>query len=43
MINEGPRMKRLWPRSHGRADILQKRMSHIYITVRDKNAEKQTK
>ncbi len=40
MINEGPRMKRLWPRSHGRADVLQKRMSHIYVTVRDKNAEK---
>jgi len=40
MVNEGPRLKRLWPRSHGRADILQKRMSHIYITVRDKSADK---
>ncbi|RAO99349.1 50S ribosomal protein L22 [Petrotoga sp. 9PW.55.5.1] len=40
MINEGPRLKRLWPRSHGRADILQKRMSHVYITVRDKSADK---
>ncbi|PNR97131.1 50S ribosomal protein L22 [Petrotoga sp. 9PWA.NaAc.5.4] len=40
MINEGPRLKRLWPRSHGRADILQKRMSHIYVTVRDRNADK---
>lgn len=39
MINEGPRMKRLWARGRGRADILQKRMSHIQITVRDKNAE----
>jgi len=38
MINEGPRMKRMWPRSRGRADILQKRMSHITLTVRDRNA-----
>nr|WP_232521356.1 50S ribosomal protein L22 [Tepiditoga spiralis] len=36
-INEGPRMKRMWPRSRGKADILQKRFSHITITVQDKN------
>lgn len=39
MINEGPRMKRLWARSRGRADILQKRMSHIYIKVKDPSLE----
>jgi large subunit ribosomal protein L22 len=39
MINEGPRMKRLWARGRGRADIWQKRMSHIQIKVKDKNAE----
>ena len=32
-INEGPRFKRLWPRSHGRGDILLKRMSHISVIV----------
>jgi large subunit ribosomal protein L22 len=39
MINEGPRMKRLWARSRGRADILQKRMAHITITVKDPSLE----
>lgn len=32
-IDEGPRMKRLWPRSRGKRDILLKRMSHIYVAV----------
>lgn len=35
-INEGPRMKRLWVRGRGRADMLLKRMSHI-IAVVDRN------
>lgn len=33
LINEGPRMKRVWPRARGRRDILLKRMSHIFVTV----------
>ncbi len=33
VINEGPRMKRIWPRARGRRDILQKRMSHIAVVV----------
>ncbi len=33
LVNEGPRMKRLWPRARGRADILHKRMSHITAVV----------
>lgn len=33
MVNEGPRMKRLWVRGRGRADILHKRMSHIVAVV----------
>lgn len=32
-INDGPRMKRVWPRARGRRDILLRRMSHISITV----------
>lgn len=32
-IDEGPRMKRVWPRSHGRRDILLKRMSHISVVL----------
>jgi large subunit ribosomal protein L22 len=36
MVDEGPRMKRVWPRSHGRRDILLKRMSHITIVLDEK-------
>ncbi len=32
-VNEGPRLKRVWPRARGRRDILLKRMSHIYVVV----------
>jgi large subunit ribosomal protein L22 len=33
LVNEGPRMKRMWLRGRGRADMLQKRMSHIIVVV----------
>lgn len=32
-VNEGPRLKRLWHRARGRADMLLKRMSHITAVV----------
>lgn len=32
-IDEGPRMKRIWRRGRGRADVLLKRMSHITVVV----------
>jgi large subunit ribosomal protein L22 len=32
-VDEGPRMKRLWCRGRGRADMLLKRMSHITVIV----------
>jgi large subunit ribosomal protein L22 len=32
-VDEGPRMKRLWVRGRGRADLLLKRMSHITAVV----------
>lgn len=28
-VDDGPRLKRMWLRGRGRADLLQKRMSHI--------------
>ncbi len=35
-VNEGPRLKRVWARSHGRRDILLKRMSHISVVLDEK-------
>lgn len=32
-VNDGPRMKRIWVRGRGRADMLLKRMSHITAVV----------
>jgi len=32
-VNEGPRLKRLWPRARGRRDILIKRMSHVSVVL----------
>ena len=33
LVDEGPRMKRLWPRARGRADRLLKRMCHIFVVL----------
>lgn len=33
VVDDGPRMKRLWARGRGRADIQQKRFSHITVVV----------
>ncbi len=32
-IDEGPRMRRVWFRARGRADMLMKRMSHITCVI----------
>ena len=32
-IDEGPRMKRVWFRARGRADMLLKRMCHVTVVV----------
>jgi len=32
-VDEGPRMRRVWYRARGRADLLHKRMSHITAVV----------
>jgi large subunit ribosomal protein L22 len=43
-VNEGPRMKRIRPAPMGRAYRYQRRMSHIVVTVADKNgAEAESK
>jgi len=39
MIDEGPRLKRIWCRSKGNADILLKRMCHITVVVAEKAGE----
>jgi large subunit ribosomal protein L22 len=33
MIDDGPRMKRMWCRGRGRADMLLKRLCHITVVV----------
>jgi large subunit ribosomal protein L22 len=35
-VNEGVRLKRLFPRAKGQGDIIQKRTSHITVIVADK-------
>jgi len=32
-VNEGPRMKRVWPRARGRRDMLLKRQCHVLVVV----------
>ena len=36
LVDDGPRLKRVWARSHGKRDILLKRMSHITVVVDEK-------
>ncbi len=38
-IDEGPRLKRVWFRARGRADMLLKRMCHITVVVDEKAGE----
>jgi large subunit ribosomal protein L22 len=33
LVNEGPRLKRIFPRARGRADIKQKKMSHVTLIL----------
>lgn len=43
IVNEGPRLKRMMPRARGRADIIQKRISHIEVHVEMPDIEKKKK
>lgn len=36
LVNEGPRLKRVFPRARGRADILQKKTCHVSIWLSKK-------
>jgi len=36
LVNEGPRLKRILPRARGRADIIQKKTSHVTIILEEK-------
>ncbi|MEN3007760.1 50S ribosomal protein L22 [Pseudothermotoga sp.] len=36
VVDDGPRMKRIWIRGRGRADIIQRRMCHITVVVKSK-------
>ena len=38
-IDEGPRLKRVWFRGKGRADMLLKRLCHITVVVAEKAGE----
>lgn len=38
-IDEGPRLKRVWFRARGRADMLLRRMCHITVVVAEKAGE----
>jgi len=42
-VNEGPRLKRIWPRAWGRASRILRRMSHITIVVEEKEIDKKKK
>lgn len=39
VVDEGPRLKRVWARSHGKRDILLKRMSHITVEITEEVGE----
>lgn len=39
MIDEGPRLRRIWCRARGQADVQLKRMCHITVIVNEKDGE----
>ena len=39
MIDEGPRLRRIWCRARGRADVQLKRMCHITVVLNKKDGE----
>jgi len=39
VVNQGPTMKRMMPRSMGRADVIRKRSSHITLVLEEEKVE----
>lgn len=39
VVDDGPRLKRVWPRGRGRADMIQRRMCHITVAVKAKETK----
>jgi len=39
-VNEGPRLKRVWPRAWGRASRILRRMSHITVEVEEREEKR---
>ncbi|HOJ88551.1 MAG TPA: 50S ribosomal protein L22 [Pseudothermotoga sp.] len=39
VADDGPRLKRVWPRGRGRADMIQRRMCHITVAVKNREAK----
>jgi len=35
-VDEGPKMKKIFPRARGRADIIQKKTSHITLVLKER-------
>jgi large subunit ribosomal protein L22 len=35
LVDDGPRMKRIWPRARRKADVLLRRSSHVSVTVNE--------
>ncbi len=39
-VDKGPMLKRSMPRAKGRATMIQKKMSHIFLTIKEKDVKK---
>ena len=39
-VNEGPRMRRFWPRARGMVSPIQKKMSHITVVLTDERPKR---
>ena len=39
-VNDGPRMKRIWPRARRKADVLLRRASHVSVVMNELSQER---
>jgi large subunit ribosomal protein L22 len=40
LVDDGPRMKRIWPRARRKADVLLRRSSHISVVISELSGER---